>query len=196
MGWPGWLARHPHVYYDLKIGSTGAVMEALINGDTDIGIAYTPPETSAIRSVVAARQPLCVIASPGHPLAVRDRIALTDCVGFPLALLSRGHGASDLLTRVAADYGIALSPRLSTSSIDALRRFVISGLGLTFLPRASVSMELAHGLVVARDLDDLPLSHAAAHLMVRARRRLPDTVERFVKHLAAHMASFEETVLR
>jgi len=182
------------VYYDLQIGSTEVVVAALANGDSDIGIAYNPPATGTVRSVVQARQPLCVIAAPGHPVLALERIGLFHCLDHPLAMLGKGHGTTDLLMRVASDSGLALAPRLTSTSIDALRRFVVSGLGLTFLPRSSVSTELAHGSVVARELEDLALSAAAAHLMVRARRRLPASVERLVTHLAAGMASFADDV--
>ncbi|WP_102225816.1 LysR family transcriptional regulator [Acidimangrovimonas sediminis] len=184
------LADSAQVYYDLKIGSTEAVVAALANGESDIGIAYNPPATGVVRSVVQARQPLCVIAPPEHPVLALDHLSLEDCLDYPLAMLGQGHGTTDLLMRVAADSGFALGPRLTTTSIDALRRFVASGLGLSFLPRSSVSTELTHGLVAARELEDLTLSAAAAHLMVRARRRLPRSVDRLVRHLAEGMASF------
>lgn len=178
------------LHYDLAIGSTDQVVAALANGDTDIGIAYNAPDHAAIRNVTAARQPLCVIAPPDHPLMTAPEVLLADCLGWPLAMLGKGHGTTDLLNRVAADSGLALAPRLTTTSIDALRRFVIAGLGLTFLPRSSVSMELAHGLVGARELADPALSHASAHLMIRARRRLPASVARVVEALQQSMASF------
>ncbi|MDH2327420.1 LysR family transcriptional regulator [Cereibacter sp. SYSU M97828] len=176
-----------HVRYELLIGSTDAVVSALANGESDIGIAYNPPVTGAVRSIASARHPLCVVMPPGHPLAAMKAVRLADCAPFPVALLPKGHGTTDLLMRVASDSGIALRAQLMTTSIDALRRFVTAGLGLAFLPRASVAMEEA---VELRELSDAALSGASAHLMVRARRRLPASVEQLARHLEGAMASF------
>lgn len=191
-GLAGVMTQSPHVRYELLIGSTDAVVAALANGESDIGIAYNPPATGAVRSIVSASHPLCVVMPPDHPLAARPSVALADCLPYPLALLPKGHGTTDLLTRVASDGGLALAPRLMTTSIDALRRFVSSGLGLAFLPRASVAMELAEGAARVRELSDLALMGATAHLMVRARRRLPASVADLARHLEYCMASFAD----
>ncbi|MDB6452278.1 LysR family transcriptional regulator [Falsirhodobacter sp. 20TX0035] len=189
-GLAGIMAATPHVRYELRIGSTDAVVAALVNGDSDIGIAYNPPVTGAVRSVAQARHPLCAVLPPGHPLARGRQVALAECLRHPIALLPAGHGTTDLLARVASDSGLALSPRLITTSIDALRRFVTSGLGIAFLPRASVAMDLAEGAAEVRELEDLAFTGASAHLMVRARRRLPASVTALVQHLEGAMASF------
>jgi len=191
-GLAGIIGTTPHVRYELLMGSTDTVVSSLANGDSDIGIAYNPPATGVVRSLVAARHPLCVVLPPHHPLTLRDTLRLADCLSHPLALLPKGHGTTDLLMRVASDSGLALSPRLITTSIDALRRFVTAGLGLAFLPRASVAMDLAEGSADVRELSDLALAGASAHLMVRARRRLPASVDVLARHLECSMASFAQ----
>lgn len=191
-GLAGFIADSPHVRYELLIGSTDTVVAALANGESDIGIAYNPPVTGSVRSIVSAVHPLCVVMPPGHPLADLPQVRLADCLAHPLALLPRGHGTTDLLARVASDSGLALAPQLMTTSIDALRRFVTAGLGLAFLPRASVAMDLAEGAAVVRELADLALLGATAHLMVRARRRLPVSVAQLAGHLERSMASFAD----
>lgn len=178
---------NPNVRYELLVGSTDAVVAALANGESDIGIAYNPPVTGAVRSLASARHPLCVVMPPDHPLTAMKTVRLADCAQYPAALLPKGHGTTDLLMRVAADGGIALRARLVTTSIDAQRRFVTAGLGIAFLPRASVAVEEAVDL---RELSDAALSGASAHLMVRARRRLPASVEQLARHLEGAMASF------
>ena len=191
-GLAGILETSPSVRYELRIGSTDAVLAALVNGDSDIGIAYNPPISAGVRSVTSARHPLCAVLPIGHPLAAQARVALADCLGYPIALLPAGHGTTDLLSRVASDSGLALSPRLITTSIDALRRFVAAGLGIAFLPQASIAMEIEAGHATSRELADPGFTGASAHLMIRARRRLPPSVARFVQHLAGTMSSFQE----
>lgn len=182
---------YPDVQYDLQLGSTETVLDRVANGDVDIGIAYNPLVDARVRSLAISKQPLCVVTPPQHPLLAKDELALADCVGFSNALLGPGHGITQLVTRIAADSGFAMAPLVETTSIDVLRRFVIAGLGISFLPRFAVSTELARDAVAIRELSDPLLTEASAHLMVRSRRRLPLSVERLSGFLANHMAAFQ-----
>ncbi len=181
---------YPDVQYDLQLGGTQSVLDGIANGDADIGIAYNPLTDARVRSLAISKQPLCVVAPPGHPVLAKDRLELADCAGLPNALLGPGHGITQLVTRIAADRGFAISPLVETTSIDVLRRFVIAGLGISFLPRFAVSTELAREAVAVRELSDPLLAEASAHLIVRARRRLPLSVERLSGFLANNMAAF------
>ena len=181
---------YPDVRYDLQLGSTQGMLDAIANGDADIGIAYNPVIDTRVRSLAISRQPLCLVTQPEHPLLEKEKLELADCAGLPCALLSKGHGITQLVTRVAADQGFALAPLLETSSIDVLNHFVMAGLGITFLPRFAVATELARGVLAVRELSDALLADASAHLMVRARRRLPVSVERLGSFLASNMAAF------
>lgn len=182
---------HSYVRYIVELGSTEDVVDAIANSDADIGIAYTPLTDPRIRALAIARQPLCVIAPIGHALASRTGLKLADCLTSPCAMLGKGNGVTQIVARVAADAGIALAPLLETHSIEVLRRFVASGLGVTFLPRTAVSGEIDRGVMQAVDLEDPLLREASAHLMVRAHRRLPLSVEKLGQHLAQEMQSFK-----
>jgi len=181
---------YPTVRYSIELGSTEELMDAIANGDADIGIAYNPVIDTRLRSLAISRQPLCLVASPGHPLLNRSQVALRECLDMPCAMLSKGHGVTQLVGRVAADYGLAIAPVIETPSIDVLRRFVAAGLGVTFLPRFAVSTEIARHTLDVVELSDPLLFEASVHLMVKARRRLPTSVDRLAGYLANSMVAF------
>ncbi len=185
---------YPAIRFTIALGSTTEVLEAVNNGDADVGIVYNPVVDTGIRSLAISRQPLCVVAPLGHPMMSRERAALAECLDGPCALLSPGHGVRQLVGRVAADRGLALAPVVETASMDVLRRFVGAGLGVTFLPRFAVASEVAQGLLGAVDLSDPLLSEASAHLVVRARRRLPLSVDRLAGTLFQEMVAFRHRV--
>lgn len=181
---------YPTVTFGLHLGSTDLILDAVSNSETDIGIIYNPIIETRIKSIAIARQPLCLIARPDHPLLRGGPVPLGRCLAEPCALLTKGHGVRQLIGRVAADAGLALAPVLETPSIDVLRRLVIAGLGVTFLPRFAVSAELARGIVGTVELTDPYLAQASAHLIVRAGRRLPFSVDRLVGHLSRELVAF------
>lgn len=181
---------YPEVQYDLQLGSTNEMLDSIANSDADIGIAYNPVIDTRVRSLAILRQPLCVVMHRDHPLNTKENIRLADCLCFPNALLTSSHGITQLVARVATDNGIGMNPLVETTSVDVLRRFVITGLGVTFLPRFAVTTELDRAVVIVKELEDPHLASASAHLMVRARRRLPNSVERLSSFLAANMSAF------
>ena len=182
---------YPAIRFTVRLGGTDAVLANITNGDADIGVVYNPVIDTSIRSLAISRQPLCVVTSPDHPLLKRKRIALADTLSNPCALLSQGHGVRQLVGRVAADNGLALAPVLESDSIDVLRRFVGAGFGITFLPRFAVATELARGAVGVIELTDHLLIEASSHLIVRARRRLPTSVDRLAGYLSKEMVAFQ-----
>ncbi|WP_046864349.1 LysR family transcriptional regulator [Microvirga massiliensis] len=181
---------YPRIRFMIGLAGTDGVLEAVSIGDADIGLVYNPVIDTGIRSIAIARQPLGVVAPPGHPLLEHSSVSLAETLKHSYALLSEGHGVRQLVGRVATDCGLALAPVLETTSIDLLREFVGAGLGITYLPRFSVATELARGAVGIVELTDTLLAEASAHLIIRARRRLPVSVEQLVSHLAAEMVAF------
>lgn len=183
---------YPTIRYGVALGSSEVVLDSVANGDADIGIAYNPVIDIRVRSLAISRQPLCIVAPLGHRLLSKPQVALEDCLaGTEYALLSKGHGVTQLVGRVAANCGVAVTPLIETASIDALRRFVLAGLGVTFLPKFAVSTELLRSAFGVAELSDPLLSEASAHLMVKARRRLPASVDRLAGYLAAEMTAFK-----
>ncbi|YBV93904.1 LysR family transcriptional regulator (plasmid) [Phyllobacteriaceae bacterium JZ32] len=190
-GLKSFVSVYPTIRYEVQLGSTEHILDGVANGDTDIGIAYNPPIDTRIRSLAISRQPLCFVAPPDHPLLAHGQVALEECLDSPCAMLSKGHGVTQLVERVAAERGVAIAPLIETRSIDILRRFVSAGLGVTFLPEFAVTTELSRNVLGAVELSDPLLFEASAHLMVKARRRLPASVEKLATYLASQMSAFK-----
>ena len=80
-----------------------------------------------------------------------------------------------------------LASLTDAGSIDIARRFAIHGSLMMFLPEFAAASEIASGHLLAVPLTDALLTQASAHLMVRARRRLPGVVDRLVTNLLEGM---------
>lgn len=174
----------------LTLGGTQDIVEAVAESRVDVGLAYNPSAHAGVRSIVISRQPLHMIVAPDQPLGSRGHTSLRSAAAEPAALLTWNHGIRQLLGRVEADQGFHLSPHMEASSIDVVRRFAMSGRGVTYLPLFAAATEIAAGRLVAVPLTDAVLVEASAHLLVRAQRRLPSAVEQLVSYLTTHMQAF------
>lgn len=136
---------YPSIRLQILLGVTPDILGAVAESRADIGLAYNPPSHAGVRSAAISRQPLCMLAAPGHPRCRAASVGLRSLAAEPMALLTVHHGIRQLIGRVEADHGIHLVPNLESSSIDVVRRYAISGRGVTLLPRFAAATEIADG---------------------------------------------------
>jgi DNA-binding transcriptional LysR family regulator len=80
----------PHVTVDLKRMWLPKLLDALVTGDIDVALTCgLLPEPAGIATEVFCAEPLVVGLRPGHRLAGRDTIALSDLAHEVLGTLSR-----------------------------------------------------------------------------------------------------------
>lgn len=188
----GHLMQHyPGFSYDIRMAGTDQLLRMVADGLVDISLAYNPILLAGTRSLAIGRQPLCAIVPPHSPLAGRTRVTLPDTLDQPMAILNPAHGIRQLLARAAADQGCALRPIVETDSVLMLIRFVTAGLGITFLPPFAAAIQAARGEVVIVPVAEALLHNASAHAIVRARRRLPRSVDAVATVLAGRMVAFQ-----
>lgn len=181
---------HPDIRFEVYLAGTDALVRQVVQGEADIGIAYNPIAVKGIRSIAISRQPLCAVVPLCSPLLQRPNSTMLDMVGIPVGLLSQEHAVRQLVDRAASDKGVTLQPVLETNSITMLIRFVCAGLGSTLLPSFSVKIQADRGELGIAGLEDQALQQASAHVMVRARRRLPKSVETVATVLSGKMSAF------
>lgn len=182
--------REPDLRFAIDHAGTDELQRRVIEGEADIGIAYNPLVTEATRSLAMGRQPLCAVVPRNSPLAARQSAGLAEVLEYPVAMLDARHAIRHLVGQAAADQGLALRVHVETSSIALLLRYVSAGMGVTFLPRFSASIQADRGDLAVIELDEPSLRRGSTHLMVRARRRLPKSVELVASFLSDHMVAF------
>ncbi len=180
----------PQIRFSIDHAGTDELQRRVIEGEADIGIAYNPLVTEATRSVAVGRQPLCAVVPRNSPLAARKSVSLAEVLEQPVAMLDARHAIRHLVGQVAADRGLALRVHVETASIALLIRYVSAGMGVTFLPRFSASIQADRGDLAVIDLDEPSLHQVSTHLLVRARRRLPKSVELVASFLSDRMVAF------
>ncbi len=182
--------REPDLSFAIDHAGTDELQRRVIEGEADIGIAYNPLVTEATRSLAMGRQPLCAVVPTNSPLAARQSVGLAEVLEHPVAMLDARHAIRHLVGQAAADQGLALRVHVETSSIALLLRYVSAGVGVTFLPRFSASIQADRGDLSVIELDEPALRRGGTPLMVRARRRLPKSVELVASYLSEHMVAF------
>ncbi len=175
--------KYPGIRFHLVTIGTDDVIAAVRDGKTDIGISFHAQPDASVRFVRRFRDPLACLVHPGHELAGRRHVALTEILAHPVAVPEAGFGIRRLIDDQCRRQGHSMLPALETNSIEALRGFARAGAGITLLPGMSFQREVRFGEVVAIPIADRALNQCSMDISVLAGRHIPATIQHFVSAL-------------
>src|SRR5882757_6185023 len=69
-------ATHPNVRFHVRNGAPEELVEALVADQVDLILMHDAPRKKDVAIVAVARQALCAMVVPDHPLASRDEVRL------------------------------------------------------------------------------------------------------------------------
>jgi DNA-binding transcriptional LysR family regulator len=100
---------------------------------------------------------LVLIAGPGHRLAAPGsgrRVRLADLAGEVLVLFGRSSSSLELTTATFRQAGVLPTSVLELDNLEAAKKMVERGLGVSLVPVSTVTAELAAGTLAQIELVD------------------------------------------
>lgn len=182
---------HPGVRFELRVTEPQAATHLVRDGAADVAVTFTIAIERGVRIVHSAPAPLRAVVRPGHDLAGRGAVRLTEVLGYPLVLNPPRNTSRDLSEVVSASSGVPVEPVLVCENPGAMVRFIARGDAVGLIGMISVAAEVAAGEVVAIPLLDAELRQRTVQVQVQAGRHLPLAVREFVDSVAAELASTE-----
>ncbi|GKT19072.1 LysR family transcriptional regulator [Acidovorax sp. SUPP2522] len=181
---------YPNITFSLRITGASAVVSGIGSGEADIGLVFNLQPTEELHSVLHLHVPLLAVMAPGHPLAARNSLTLSQLVSQRLALPDTSFGVRRLIDLQSQLSKVRIAPALEANSLAVLRGFARSGGGITLLSRMSIRSELAAGQLVGIPLADTLLSQGGIDVCTLGHRKLPVAAAAFLDHLirTAHTA--------
>lgn len=166
----------PTLELTLGSGPDSALVEGAVAGDLDVVVTGDDGDLSdRLRSWTLYREPIMVVMSPGHALAGKAGITLSDLNGIDVIELD-GDGSARRLRELCAETSVASKHRARAANREQLLSLVREGLGVALLP-ASAAGEPG---LVARALEGVKLERAVVLGTVAGRRFSPAS-DAFVK---------------
>ena len=169
-------------------GVSARILEMVRDGEADAGLVTSAdgnapglPADRTLTTTLLADYDTCLVVPAGHRLAERAGHALhaADLAGTPLILMETGTNLRAYVDRLLSAAGVEEQISMELDNVEAIKRMIEAGLGVSLLPRVSVGVEVADGRLVTLPLADVP----------RARRRIA-LVYRRDKYLTAALRAF------
>ena len=176
----------PGVELRLRVaGNREALVNLMMAGEADLTVMGRPPRTLATRAEVFAQHPLVFVAPAGHPLLAIGRLQVTDLADYPFIVREPGSGTRAAMEQYFAEQSFMPRITMDTSSNETIKQAVMAGMGLSFLSRHTLDLELRSGLLGVLDLEATPVMRTWNVVSLQSKLLSP-AADRFRQFILAH----------
>jgi DNA-binding transcriptional LysR family regulator len=134
-------ARHPDIKTHINVGRSRDVMAMVVNEEAQVGFARDLTHPDVVTSHLYDED-IVLVTHPKHRFAKAKHVEITEVAQEPFILYDPGSNYFQLLERVSKQAGIAPRVEMRLDSIDATKRMVELGLGISFLPASGIRREV------------------------------------------------------
>ncbi len=156
---PDLLARlrweRPDVVVQITVGNTNQLVGAVLDNRVELALVGSPVTDTrlAIRSFL--RDELVAIVPPDSPLAARDRITIGELGDQTFLMREAGSALQASLQALLKARGIEPERTMTLGNLEAIKRSVEAGLGVSIVPEIAVRREAQTGALRALPLADV-----------------------------------------
>ena len=158
--------RFPGVAARIRTGRSSDVIEMVANGVVDIGLSrgLDHPE---VFSIHLYDEPIVLATYPDHPFAERGYAYIWEVARQPLILYDPSSTYFLLINQACREAGIVPQIETMLDNIEATKRMVALGLGISFLPHSAILTEIEQGTLRYIELKGDQHVHLPTHVLVR-----------------------------
>lgn len=128
-----------------QLTSGDDIMSAVESGEADLGLGFDfvlPPTLRVLSSAIGR---LGAVVAPGHPLADKTSLRISDCIAYPIVIADKTTVIRPYLNDVFAKALVTAHPVIETNSIEVMRHAAMEDQGLTFLTPFDIEFDLRAG---------------------------------------------------
>ena len=182
----------PGVDFSISVADLVDAEQALLDYDVDLAILFSALPTESFKTVARVEQSVFAIMAPGHPLADNEKLSLSQCVEYPLALHDSSFSVGQLLEAQAHRSRISLKPVMKSNSFILLQSYIMSSNAVGFEIEIGLGENELNGLV-KKPLDVNKLNKISVQLIQLRGRTLSVAAAKFAEQIGAvFMAMSEE----
>ena len=169
---------YPQLEIRLAVNNRHSVIEQLGSNEVDLAIMGRSPESLDAVAEPFAQNPHYIIAAPDHPLARLKRIPESTVAAESFIVREQGSGTRAAMQEFFDERKLPCRVSMEMASNETIKQAVIAGMGLSFISRHTIELELETERLVALDVRGLPVIRHwfVAHL---AKKRLSPTAAAF-----------------
>ncbi|TMC09529.1 MAG: LysR family transcriptional regulator [Chloroflexi bacterium] len=134
--------QHPGIEVSLREENDSVEFEQMVHeGVLDLAIVRLPARRNDLEVEFLVREPLVMVAPPGHRLGDKRSVALAELANESFVTMKPGHGLRECLQKFCRQAGF--DPRIvfEAGHLGSVIGLVLAGVGITVVPRMAAGLE-------------------------------------------------------
>ena len=179
---------YPGIEVHIRTGRSSEVLKMVAEEEVQVGLSRTLRHPDVI-AINLYNEELALVVHPQHPFATRGEVSIYDVAKEPLILYDRESSYFQLIDRVCREAGIIPNVGMVLDSIEATKRMIERGLGVSFLPVHGIAREVETGALARARIEEGHEVALPTSVMVRRGRLYSPAMKAFLGTLARRYAA-------
>jgi len=138
--------QYPKVALNIVRAERSKTLELVLNREVEFGIVSLPVRDPRLHVELIHEDRLVLVVPAGHPLTLIERPTLSDAAKHEFLVPKEGR-RRELIDHLFIQNKTARRIAMELDSSELLKRLIVAGLGISFMPHINIVDELKQGLV-------------------------------------------------
>jgi LysR family transcriptional regulator, transcriptional activator of the cysJI operon len=148
------LKDYPTVNVHVEYRRANQVYEDVLSNVVDLGLVAYPTKDSKLEIIQLRKDPLVIICHPQHPFAKLKSVKLKAIAGQKFIGFEPDIPTRKALDRILKDNDIHITNVMEFDNIETVKRAVEIDAGVSIVPQATISSEVAKQTLVSLPFED------------------------------------------
>jgi len=171
---------YPKVKVTVRRSLSSKIPGELLDGNLELGVISYAPTDERIQSQVIYSDSLAFVVSPKHRLARRKSVSITELGEETFVAHNVVSPYRETVVRTFREHKVPLEMDIEMPTIETIRKLVQGNLGVAFLPRMCVEMEIEQKLLCEVQVKEMHLARKI-FLVYPTRRALSHAAQAFLE---------------
>lgn len=163
---------YPQLELTLRIEYARHIVEQVLAGNIDLGIIGEGNPIADERLVVEPFAPdeLVLIVDPAHRWARLKTVSAKELAGESFIISEKGSATQEMIVRRLSEVGAKLDIAMELGNIEAVKRAVEAGLGISIMSRCAIERDVEEGRLKSLRLSDAQMGRNLSFVRRRGQR--------------------------
>lgn len=177
----------PAVTFSVMAVSPADVPRLVADGEAEIGFTFVSGMPRNVHFIAEIAAPIGVVMSSDHPLAEKRAIDFAESQAYPFLAQAGPLPRSADIDPAFARFREGLKPRLTSNSIQLVKRAIRLGMGIAYFTRLGFLEEIARGELAWRPFTSPAINALKIGLLTATDRPLRGPAGQLAKRLASDL---------
>ncbi len=179
--------RYEGIDFQLAVSPPAEVTRRVREGEADIGITFSLKPEPDVQIEYRQPAPIMAVVAPGHELAGKRQVSMTQLQRYPLALPPPNTTLRQLFDICSSRQNLTFEAIFSSDYTEALINFAMLGGGVALSGEISIRYRIQQRRVVAIPIHDRGMDSRFIEIQTLAKRTLPRATQAFLEFLKQHV---------